>query len=84
MLQKKSLNLRLKKIDETRNYLLEKIRHNGLRREKNKKVCSALSYFEKHFLVLVSAVTGCVSISTFVLLVVVPLGINVLICKSLN
>ena len=32
--------------------------------EKHKKVCRALNYFE-HFLVLISAVSGCVSVSAF-------------------
>ena len=40
----------------------------------HKKVCRALNYFE-HFLVLVSARGGCVSISAFVSLLGVPAGI---------
>ena len=40
---------------------------------KNKKVCRAINYFE-HFLVFISAVSACVSISAFVLLVVVSVG----------
>ena len=40
---------------------------------KHKKVCKAFSYIE-HLLILTSVVTGCVSISTFVLLVVIPVG----------
>ena len=40
--------------------------------EKHKIVCRALNYLE-HFLVFFSAVSGCVSISEFASLVVVPI-----------
>ena len=42
-------------------------------REKHKKVSRTLNYFE-HFLVFVSAVSVCLSISAFALLVGVPIG----------
>ena len=42
--------------------------------EKHKKVCRALNYFE-HFLVFVSAVSSCVSIRAFALLIGVPVAI---------
>ena len=42
--------------------------------EKHKKVCKALDYFER-FLVFVSAVSGCISISAFTSLVNVAVGI---------
>ena len=42
--------------------------------EKHKKVCRALNYFE-HFLVFVSAVSVCVSIPAFALLIGVPVAI---------
>ena len=42
--------------------------------EKYKKTCKCLNYVE-HLLLLVSSVTGCVSISAFTLLVCVPVGI---------
>ena len=45
-------------------YHLEEIKNNDLMSEKHKKVCRALNYFE-HFLVLISAVSGCVSVSAF-------------------
>ena len=64
----------MESIDETRNYLLGKIKHNDLMSEKHKKVCRALNFFE-HFFVFISAISGCVSISAFALLVVVPVGI---------
>ena len=33
------LEFRLKKVDETRNYLTEEIKHNDLMSEKHKKIC---------------------------------------------
>ena len=42
--------------------------------EKYKKTCKYFNYVE-HLLILVSTVTGCVSIFAFVLLVCVPVGI---------
>ena len=42
--------------------------------EKHKEMCRALNYFE-HFLVFVSAVSGCISFSSFASLVGVPVGI---------
>ena len=42
--------------------------------EKHPKICRALNKFE-HFLVFVSAVNGCVSISTFSSLVIVSTDI---------
>ena len=43
--------------------------------KKHKKVCGVLNYIE-HLLILVSAVTGCVSISDFSSLVGIPVGIT--------
>ena len=65
-----------KKIAETRTYLLVEIKHNDLNKEKHKNVSMVLNYFE-HFLVFVSAVSGCVSISAFASLVGVPKAIFV-------
>ena len=39
MVEVASLKFRLRKIDETRNYLLDEIKHNGLMSEKYKKTC---------------------------------------------
>ena len=39
MVQEASLEFRLKKIDETRSYLLDEIKHNDLMSEKYKKTC---------------------------------------------
>ena len=68
-----SLEFRLKKIDETRNYLLEEIKHNDLTSEKIKKTYKYFNYV-KHLLTL--AITICVSISAFASLVCLPVGIT--------
>ena len=70
-----SQEFRLKNIDETRNYLIEEINRNQLISKKHKMVCTTLNYIE-HFLILVSAVTGCVSISAFPSLVGIPIVIT--------
>ena len=75
MAEEASLELRLRKIDEARNYLLEERKHNDLMSEKYKKTCKYLSYVE-HLLILVSTVPSCVSISSFASLVCVPVGIT--------
>ena len=56
--------LRLKKIDETRNQSIEEISPNKLMSKKHKKVSRVLIYIE-HPLIAISAITGCVSISAF-------------------
>ena len=73
MVEEASIEFRLRKIDETRNYLLNEIRHNDLIREKYKKTCKYLNYIE-NFLFLASTVTGCVS--AFASLVAIPIGIT--------
>ena len=75
MVEKASREFRLRKIDETRNYLLDEIKHNDLMSEKCKKARRYLNYVE-HLLILISTVTGCVSISVFASLVCVPVGIT--------
>ena len=70
-----SLEFRLKEIDETRNYLLEEIKHNDLMSEEYKKTCKYLNSVEQ-LLILVSTVTGCISVSAFASLVCVPVGIT--------
>ena len=62
-----SLKFRLKKIDETRNYLFDEKKHNKLISEKDKKTCKYLNCIE-HLLLLDSTITGCVSIFAFTLL----------------
>ena len=74
MLDKASREFRLTKIDETRNKLLEEIKHNDLMSEKYRKTCQYLTHV-KHLLILTSIVIGCFSISAFASLVCVPVGI---------
>ena len=78
MAEETRLEFRLRKINETRNYLLDEITHNDLMnllREKYKKTCKYLNYLE-NLLILVSTITGCVSISAFVWLVDINVGIT--------
>ena len=75
MSEEATVEFRFEKIDETRSYPLEEINHNGLMFEKCKKTCKYLNYVEQ-LLILVSTVTGCVSISAFASLVSAPVGIR--------
>ena len=75
MVKEASPEFRLRKIDKTRNYLLEEIKYDDLMSLKYKKTCKYLDYVE-HLLISVSTVTGCVSISVFASLVCVPVGIT--------
>ena len=75
MVEEASLEFILRKIDEARNYLLDEIKHNYLMSESIKITCKYLNYV-KHFLVLAIPITGCVSISAWVSLVVIPVGIT--------
>ena len=63
----------MKKIDETRNYLLEEVKHNELISDKYEKLGRTLNYFEDFF-IFVSAISGCVSTSALASLV--PVGIT--------
>ena len=67
--------VQIKKIDETRNYLLEEIKLNELTREKYKKTCRYLNCVE-HLFILASTISSCVLISAFALLVCVLAGIR--------
>ena len=67
-----SQEFRSKNIDETRNYFLEEIEQNEWISRKDKKVCAFLNYIE-HFLILVSAITECISISAFTYLLGIPI-----------
>ena len=68
------VEFRLRIIDETRNYLLGKIKHNDLMSE-NYKETKSLNYLE-NLLILASTVTDCVSVSAFSSLVDIPVGIT--------
>ena len=70
-----SQEFRRKSIDEARNYLIEEINRNELMSKKRKKVCRVLNYID-HLLIVVSIITGCVSISGFASLVGIPIRIT--------
>ena len=70
-----SQKFELKYIGEKKNYFTEEIRQNELMSKKYKKVCTTVNYIE-HFLILASTITGYISISTFVSLVGILLGIT--------
>ena len=72
----KSQKFRLKNLEKkTSTDFIKEIVQNELIINKNKKDCSTLNYIE-HFLTLVSAVTGCSSISAFAYLVNISTGIT--------
>ena len=70
-----SLDFRLRRIERTRNCLLDETKHNDFMSENYKKTCKCLNYFE-HLLILVATITGCVSISRFSSLVNINVGIT--------
>ena len=70
-----SQEFKLKNIEKIRKYFIEEIRQNELICKKHKKVGMAVNYIE-HFLTLTSTVTGCISISVFSSLLVIPIGIT--------
>ena len=59
-----SRKFRSKRINETRNYCLEEIGQNELMGRKHKMVCTTSNY-TGYFLILVSEITGCISIYSF-------------------
>ena len=67
--------LRLKNVNDTRNYFLEEIKQNELMSKKHKKFCTTLNYIE-HFLMLPSTITEYISISVFASLIGIPIGIT--------
>ena len=66
-----SQEFRLKNVDHTRNYFFEEKKQNELMSKKHKKVCTTLNCIE-HFLILASAITGCISISAFTSVIGIP------------
>ena len=70
MAEEANLEFRLRKIVVLKNYLLDEVKQNDLMSEKYKKTYKYLNYVE-HVLILVSTVTGCVSISAFVVFLLV-------------
>ena len=73
--EKISLEFKLKNINGTRNYFIKEINQNEFMSEKYKKMCQVFNYVE-HLLVLVSTVNGCISISAFVSIVGIFIGIT--------
>ena len=63
---------RLKKIDEIRNYLAEKINQKTLMSKKQKKSCKALNYID-HLLIVTFTITWYVSISAVASLVYISI-----------
>ena len=63
----------MKNIDETRNYFAEETEQNKLISNKDRNVCATLNFIE-HFLILASAVTGCILISAFASLLGISRG----------
>ena len=72
MTEEANLEFILRKIDETRNYLLDEMKYNGLLSEKYKKTFKYLNYVQ-HLLIIILIVTGRVSDSAFASLVCVPI-----------
>ena len=77
-----SQEFRLKNIDEVRNYFIEVIKQNELVSKKHKKACRFFNYIE-HLIILISTVSGYVSISAFASLVGIPIG-NTISAIGLN
>ena len=73
MVEETSLEFRLRKTDETRNFILDEMKHNNLMTKKYKNTCKYSNYVER-FLILIATVTGCVSISAFASLVAILVG----------
>ena len=70
-----SQKFRLKNINETRNYFFIETEENELMSRKHKKICETLNHIE-HFLILTSAITGCISVSAFASLLGTPTGLT--------
>ena len=66
---------RLRNIDKIRNYLIEETNQNKLMCRKHKEVCRVLIHIN-HLLIVISTITGCVSISAFSSLVGFLIGIT--------
>ena len=61
----------LKNIDEIRDYLIEETNRNALMSKRYKKTCRVLNY-TGNSLIVISTITGCVSISAFASLLSIP------------
>ena len=74
MVEEASFEFRLRKIEEVRSYLLDEIKHNDLMSGKYNMTCKYLNSVQL-LCILISTVTGCLSVSVFALLVAILLGI---------
>ena len=72
--QKINQELRLKKKNEIRNYLVQEINRHELMSKKHAKLCRVLNYINC-LLIATFTITGCVSISAFASLVGIPIRI---------
>ena len=70
-----SQEFRLKNIDKTKNYFPKETEKNQLISKIHKKICITLNYIE-NFLLLASRIIGCISVSAFVSLFGVLIGIT--------
>ena len=70
-----SQEFRLKNIRETNKFFLEEIKKNKIMIKKHKKVSASRIYI-RHFLILASRITWCITISDFSSLIVIPIGIK--------
>ena len=70
-----SQEFRLKNIDETRHYLIKQLNRNELISKKHEMVCTTLNFIEQS-LILISTITGCISISLFASLTGIPIEIT--------
>ena len=66
---------RLKHIDETKKFVLEKIEQIELMSKKHNKVCRTLNYIE-HFSILAFTITGCNSISALSSFLGIPIELT--------
>ena len=70
-----SQKLKSENIEKPRNHFIKEIDQNGLMSQRHKEICTILNYIE-HFLVLASVVTSSVSVSAFVSLLGISVGIT--------
>ena len=78
IMSEESMNqeFRLKKVDDIRNYPIEEINWNKLLSKKLKRVSRVLNYIE-HSLILISTITGCISISTSIGFISSAIGLKI-------
>ena len=70
-----SQEFRLRNRCKTRNDFLKEIKQNELMSKIHKKFCTSLNYIDL-FVILISTINTCISISAFTSLIGIPLGIT--------